>query len=131
MTWLALWFALQAGLSPNSMMVDYPLKDQMFYPDTGYIELSAELRFFDGHFFIGGSARIEVQKNVLPDFSFTPEMLASGFNAGLRFGGLEIGALYSCQHPVVPYYDYYKPILVWDGWYGEVYVKFSGETKLF
>jgi hypothetical protein len=126
MPWLTLWFALQLGLSPNSMMVIYPTQDQRFFPFTSYVELATEARVGE-HFFIGGELRTEIQKET-GIFSFTPEMASYGFKAGLRWPGVEVAGLYACEHPVVPYFDYYHPVLNWEGWYGEVYVKFSGEV---
>lgn len=129
MNWLVLWYTLQVGISPNSMIVDYPKEAQTFYPLTGYVQMEAELRAWN-LLFVGGLIRAEIQKEELPNWTFRPEMMSYGFKAGMRKGGLEVGMLYVCQHPVLPYYSYYKPVINWEGWYAEVYLRFSGEARL-
>jgi hypothetical protein len=131
MNWLVLWFALTVGYSPDSMMLLYTAQQQMFFPDAAYVELNMELRAFNDHFFIGGDVRTEIQKFIDGTPTFVPEMASYGFHTGIRDGGMEIGVLYVCQHPVVPYYSEYHPFIVWEGWYAEGYIRFSGQAKLF
>lgn len=130
MNWLILYYALTIGVSPNSMMVIYPTESQTFYPMTEFVQMESELRIAD-LVFLGGFVRTEIQKEDFPNFSFRPEMMSYGFKAGMRKEGLEAGMIYACQHPAVPYFSYYKPLLNWEGWYMEAYVKVSGESKIF
>lgn len=128
MTWFALWAALQIGLSPSSGIVEYPLQPWSVN-QTVYTQLEAEVRMLDGLLFAGGMVRTEVQQqNVNP--SWVPELSSYGFKAGLRIGGFELGYLHVCQHPTLPYYSIYHPVIRWDGWWTELYVRVSGEVKL-
>lgn len=127
---LILWYALTLGLSPNSNIVTYeagriPFLDQ----PTGFAELETEIRW--GPLFLGGLVRTEVQKKQ-DVFSFLPELSTYGLQFGLRLGmGIEIEYLHICSHPIVPYFSNNHPTINWEGWYDEIHIRLSGESKLF
>lgn len=120
MSWLALWAALEVGMMPGSGVVEYPewamLKRQAFYT-----ELDAEVRAFDV-LFVGGMVRTEVQRKE-GAATFTPELSSYGFTAGVRFGPVELAYIHVCQHPTLPYFSRYHPVIRWDGWYDGVYLR--------
>jgi hypothetical protein len=126
MNWLVLWAALQIGLSPSSGVVEYqqpPLLGEI----VAYTQLEAEARMLNEVLFIGGMVRTEV---VLDSFDeWNPTLASYGFVAGARIGLIEIGFLHVCQHPVVPYYNVYRPVIRWDGWWREFYIRLEGEAR--
>ncbi len=131
MSWLVLYCAIQAGVCPDCSIVTYPPQAApLFYPGSGYMSFDAELRMFNGHLFLGGWNRTEFQKDVT-NWTFTPHMAGFGAKAGIRWGAVETGFTYCCEHPILPYFDVYHPVINWDGWYSELYVKVSGELKVF
>lgn len=130
MEWLTLWFALQVGLSPNSLMVTYsPEISAKYWQDTMYTELTAEVRLFNKILSIGGSVRTEIIQERWC-LNFLPEMSAYSFFAKLKLGLIEVGYSRACQHATVPYAAVYRPILNWEGAYNELYIEFSGDVKL-
>lgn len=131
MTWLALWAVLQVGLMPNDVMVSYlPQQLSHEYTDTNYVGLVTELRLFDNHVFVGGTIKTEVQKAAGDGYDFIPESSAYAFRVGARFGGLEIGWLHLCAHPVLPFYYAQQPVIGYDQWYDDVYIRFSGTINI-
>ena len=128
MTWLTLWFALQTGVCPNSEIITYP-PTLSFSPVNAYYMLTSELRAFDGLVFVGCQIRSELSFEKLN--GVMPQMISYGFNAGLRWKGIELGYMHISEHPSVSYYGVWKPDMHWDGWWNEIYLKFSGEIKLF
>lgn len=131
MTFIALWFAFQAGLMPNDQMVSYPVPQVAIAVNspTSYTDLEAELRFLNGAAFVGGSIKTEMQK-AAENFSFLPESSTYSFRAGLRFDGFEIGWLHVCAHPTLPYYYALEPVISFDRAYDDVYIRFSGSVPI-
>lgn len=129
MSWIALWFALQVGLSPYSGMLVYNHAAEMRFAETWYTQFEAEVRLFDTAF-IGGEVRTEARRHRGDELVFYPGLSSYGFTAGLRYGGMELGFLHACQHPTVPYYNQYRPVIAWDGWWTELYLRFSGDVGL-
>ena len=83
----------------------------------------------DDHLFLGGGVRTEIQKRE-DNISFAPELSAYTFTAGFRTGNLETGFLWTCEHPTTPFYSSWSPIINWEGYYCEVYLKLSGEVPV-
>lgn len=129
MTWLALWFALQAGFMPNDLMVVYRPGIVSLDQQTEYVNLQGELRAFDNRVFLGGSIKTEMQQDGARA-NFMPESSTYLFTAGLRLGGVEIGYLHVCSHPVVPSYYLLNPVIGYDQGYDDFYIRFSGSVDL-
>lgn len=90
MTWLALWFSLQVGVAPLSGVITYPGGVVPLSQFSGYIQMTSEVRMLDDHTFIGGFVRTEIQPRAF-GIGFVPELMTYGFNAGLRYNGIEFG----------------------------------------
>lgn len=123
MKWIALAFALEVGLLPFDQTIMYDPPARLLNASwVFYTTLDAEVQLFDNHAFVGGSTEIREWK--YPDaMKFSPERAGFAFNAGLRWGPVEIGFLHYCTHPVVPFLPYYKPTVVWEGAYEKIYIR--------
>lgn len=140
MTWLVLAFALQLSYTPNDTTVQYQAPATIFDVQSQIIaDMDAELRAFDEHLYVGSSVGVPFWINqggatspsVNTGFGGWPSALQSTIRIGLRFGGFEVGYSHLCTHPVVPYLPLTGEQVIWDGFYDEFHVKFSGSVKLF
>lgn len=128
MNWLAIWFALQIGLSPDSGIITYRPPILRSFENVISTQFEVELRAFDS-LFLGGSVRTEITK-LNDSTTFTPTLSGYSTWGGVRIGGFEAGGIWTCEHPTAPYYSLRHPVINWDGWWWELYVKVSGEIKL-
>jgi len=87
--------------------------------------MMAELLMFDT-LFVGGRMRCDF---MLDEFTGNPFLQRYWFFAGIRFGGVEIGITHLCIHPVEISGQTNTNII--SGGNTELYVKFSGNIKLF
>lgn len=135
MTWLAILFSIEMGMTVDGAMWFYeePIPD---FVDVGianpiYTDFSAEFLIVD-HVFIGGSARVDTNYSK-ETTTFAPFWLNWNFNAGIRFNGLEIGFRHHCAHPFRSYYwtPYRQsPTPSFEGIYEEVYIKVEGRHDI-
>lgn len=125
MTWLALAFALEVGLLPFDQTIMYQPPARSDEKWVFYTTLEAELQFLDNHAFIGGRTEIREWKD-LAAMGFWPERAGFAFNAGLRWGPVEIGFLHYCTHPVIPFEPLREPSVLWEGAYEKIYLRVEG-----
>jgi hypothetical protein len=78
-----------------------------------------------GFLFVGGEVKTLMYKT-LAGYDFSPERMLYGFNAGVKWGAVELGFRHFCTHPISPYTSYPGPAL-YEGGYEEVYLRL--ETK--
>ena len=123
MNWLALFFAIELGFAPIYKNLNVtPLNAELDITENiGYVLFDAEVVMWD-ILFIGGATKTYVQtKDTLTSFHpFENDYL---FNAGFRFGELEIGFRHFCLHPSRPFeivYDYGQST---DASYEEFYIR--------
>lgn len=123
MNWLVLLFALELGFSPNyvSMNLAIPEPELNVTEDIGYVLFEAEVVAWD-HLFVGGAVKTYIQgTGSLTNFHpFESDYM---FNAGLRFGQLEIGGKRFCLHPNRPYNILYNTQGDTDASYTEYYIR--------
>lgn len=134
MNWLILAFAFNLGYTPDASAVQYQAPAFVLNQSSeAIINMDAELRAFNEHFYIGGSLGVPVWQDpndgAIP--SFWPNDLQAVVKLGIRFGGVEIGYSHLCTHPVMPYQPMVGSQTSWEGYYDEIHVKFSGSVKLF
>jgi hypothetical protein len=126
MNWLVLAFSLHLGFTPDATVFAYqPPAIVTFEEAMGVISSEVEARFWS-MVYIGGSLTVPVWK--IDGIGFWPMELQSEIRAGVRLGGIEIGWSHLCTHPVMPYSTFGRQAL-WEGFYNEFHLKFSGEVK--
>jgi len=125
MNWLFFIFALEAGFFPNASFVMYEMPVEEVFDLGMYVQIEAEVLFFD-LFFVGGSIRTYVWKKE-EGISFWPWRDGFMFNAGLRYKILELGFRHYCTHPVIPYQ--YPAQMNWEGAYEEIYFRIEGRIQ--
>ena len=125
MNWLALAFAIEVGLLPIDQTIMYQSTSRSDEAWVFYTTLEAEVQLFDNHAFIGGSTEIREWKDK-DAMSFWPERAGFAFNAGLRWGPVEIGFLHYCTHPVIPFEPFSNPRVLWEGAYEKIYIRVEG-----
>lgn len=128
MTWLALLFAFEVGMTPQVGMLAYNETISADAIEYGiyYTQLEAEMQFWQ-LLFIGGAVRTYIVPGN-SDYTFSPRYSSYDFTAGLRYKMLELGWRHRCFHPMMPY----MPILDVDvrgieGWYDELYLRVEVE----
>lgn len=122
MTWLAVLFAIEAGMVPNNGWYVYEEHrgyeaDQPGYYTTLEMEAQAWL------FFVGGSLRTDMTTDTY--LNYNPHWVTYDFNAGIRWEFLEVGFRHRCTHPIQTYVynaSYLKKPVV-EGAYDEVYAR--------
>lgn len=124
MNWLILLFALELGYAPNyqSLNVVPETINYNLTENVGYVLFEAEVVAWD-ILFAGGATKTYIQTkkdNVTNYYPFESDYL---FNAGLRFGLLEIGYRHLCLHPTRPYEIYYNTQTSTDAFYDEFYIR--------
>ena len=134
---LTMAFSFMVGLSDGSMALwepdTTPSYQRIEYTHT---DLNAEFRLHCadvGYLFVGGGvnvsstpdgARIDVA-------NYNPHEIDFPFVAGLRIKDcVEIGYKYNCSHPMMTYLCDSSLKYKSEGGYSLVYVKFTGEVKL-
>ncbi len=125
MNWIILAFALELGCLPfdRTIMYDPPalvVQDWVYYD-----RMETEVQLFNNHIFVGGSVETRMWKNEMAIY-FWPERAGFAFNAGLRWGPVEIGFLHYCTHPVIPRKPYSNPRVLWEGAYEKIYIRVEG-----
>jgi hypothetical protein len=96
MKWLVLSYLISLGsmnyhqFTPATMYVATP-------DNTFQTTLGVEAQLIDNHIFLGGT--VETWETSLNDGYFSPWESLYVFNAGIRWGGLEIGYKHECDHP--------------------------------
>lgn len=105
MTWASILFYGWATLAylPSGFVEMYnPTSIYSIEPvaGSGFVELGGEATW--GIFFAGGSMRVDVW-NVAGALSFWPNALESTVDVGLKWSGLRLGYLHSCDHVVAPF----------------------------
>jgi len=100
-----------------------------WYPaqDYFYVEQEVEIQLWDFMFIkLGLKSNLFSFPEPPIGVSFFPYNANYEIGGGLRFGKLELGFRHYCIHPVMPWVgritDYKQ---VWEGWYEELYVRFS------
>jgi len=122
MNWLILLFAIELGWAPNyeSYNIALPDAELNVTQNIGYVLFEAEVVAWDT-FFIGGATKTYVQPITLNAYHpFESDYL---FNAGLRFGELEIGYRHFCLHPNRPHNLIYNTKGDTDAGYEEFYIR--------
>lgn len=127
MTWLALIFAFEMGMTPGNGWYLYEA-NELYEPGAVgyYTTLEAELEA--GPVFVGGSLRTDMQPNSLTNYN--PHWVTYDFNAGLRFDPFEVGYRHRCSHPIQTYVynqEYLRDPLL-EGSYDEVYARVQVEV---
>ena len=123
MSWLLFIFALEIGIIPSGTFMMYEMPAEIVHDQSAYIQMEAELLFFD-LLFVGGSIRTYVWKDE-EGISFWPWRDGYLFNAGIRYKFVELGFRHYCTHPVIPYA--YPVQMNWEGAYEEIYLRFEGK----
>ena len=130
MNWLVLSYFLSLGtLAYNGQFLSPQGEVAIAIPkDTFQTTLGAELQAFSNHLFIGGS--VETWETSNGGAFFNPMESMYGFNAGVRWNGVEIGYRHECDHPVASRTDFH----IDQGWLSmkdEIYLSYTGKLKLF
>lgn len=122
MTWLALWFALEAGLMNPQLNIGLPLSEQQYY-----IEFATRM-YVAEHVYVGGS----VETRFIPDdgdvIQFCPYSSVYWFEAGVEFKHFEIGFRHYCQHPSLIYGS--VPLRDYEGGYEQLFIRVDGTVPL-
>jgi len=124
MNWLILLFALEMGYAPiySSLNVLPESINHSITENIGYVIFEAEVVVWDT-LFVGGATKTYVQgkdNDVTNYYPFESDYL---FNAGLRFGQIELGYRHLCLHPSRPYEIYYESQQSTDAGYNEFYIR--------
>lgn len=120
MTWLAILFALEAGMIPQNAW--YLYEDNQVSNSTGYyttLEFEAQAWWL----FAGGSVRTDMQTDNLTNYD--PHWMTYTFNAGVRWNMVEVGWRHMCSHPIQTYvmdHRFYQNPVV-EGSFDEVYAR--------
>ena len=123
---IALLFFLEIGYIPMQATVEYDyLTDILDIKSAYYVELGFEAEWFG--IFIGGSADIGTFKDGA--LSFYPFYLKSDFNVGYRRKYFEVGYRHMCNHPIVPYFFAWPPVVFRDSASDEFYLRLEVSTK--
>ena len=123
MNWLIFLFAIELGFAPSygSLNITEGVPDFMLTEQVGYVQMDAEVEMFD-FLFVGGSMKTYIQ-GTSDITNYHPFELDSFFNAGLRFGDMELGWRHLCLHPVRPLEIVYNSNTSTDASYDEYYIR--------
>lgn len=129
MTWLALLFAIELGVSPYGGWALYDEPHGYVYEQVeklnAYTELEAEAALLDGHVSVGGSLRTWVAR--MDPASYAPFWATYGFWVTASLGPVEAGWRHLCTHPVQVYTALVeRSVPGVEGGYGEFYVRYEG-----
>lgn len=121
MNWIALFFALEAGIVTENawLLYDKPVSAES---PMMYTEFEAEILLLD-HIFLRSRLRTDVQRF---DYGFNPVFTAYDNILGIRFDPVEIGFRHVCVHPLQTYLaqvgDRVSQV---EGAFDEVYIRFE------
>jgi len=128
MTWLALAFALEVGMLPNSTMITYQ-PDPVISRDLAgsfYTDLSARLQIAE-ILFVGGGVRTYEGGYFGGWF---PTDAYYRVEVGLAWQGVELFFRHTCIHPVVPMFGSTHPTALYEGAYEELGIRITGTVNL-
>lgn len=135
---LTMYFSFLAGLSDGGTQLwepnTIPVQTKIEYTHT---DLSTEFRLHYkevGYAFVGGGINCSsVPRGSKIDVgNYDPHELDYPFFAGIKIkDNFEIGYKYQCSHPQTTYLYDNQLKYKFEGAYSLVYVKFSGEIKLY
>lgn len=124
MNWLVLLFAIELGFAPSyrSLNVTPNTVGINITENIGYVLFEVEVVAWDT-LFVGGSIKSYVQFMKDDLTNYHPFEIDNYFNAGLRFGQIEVGYKHRCIHPERPYEIIYRSESSRDASYDEFYVR--------
>lgn len=131
MTWLALLFAIELGVSPYGGWAFYDeprgyVYEQVEMPAL-YTELEAEALLLDGHVSVDGAVRTWVTR--MGRARYAPFWATYDFGISARFGPVEAGWRHQCTHPVQVYTALVgASVPALEGGYGEFYIRYGHAT---
>jgi hypothetical protein len=124
MKWLVLSYLISLGsmnyhqFTPSTMIVASP--ENNFQTTMG-----VEAQLVNNHLFLGGT--VETWEASLNDGFFSPWESLYVFNAGFRWGGLEIGYRHECDHPTFSSSSLPGFCVVSD----EIYISYKASVDIF
>jgi hypothetical protein len=130
MNWLALAFALELGILPNSTMILYrpdPIISQELAGSI-YTDLDARLGILD-LLYIGGGVRTYAF-GTRAGWDWFPTDAFYRVEIGLGWHGVELFFRHYCMHPVIPFFGKSQPTALYEGAYEELGLRFTGKTVL-
>ena len=142
MNWLVFLFALEVGIIPQGNFVMYDRQPEVFYYEghyyypvsveanqlacSFYADLAVEFQIVE-IFYVGGSVRIPMD---WAGGSFSPHATYYDFQAGARFGPVDVFWHHACRHPQMTYMYDYTTLKGWEGAYDELGIKVEGRIPL-
>lgn len=99
--------------------------DAIYLGDSFFMDWEAEFVLFD-HLYMNGGAKTILFKSV-KGLIFDPKAVDYRFEAGLRFGIIDIFFRHHCMHPIMTYMYSYDVKPIWEGWYNEVGIRIEGQ----
>lgn len=132
MTWLALLFAIELGVSPYGGWAFYDEPHGYVYQQVEkpqlYTELEAEALLLGGHVSVGGAVRTWVTR--MDGIEFAPFFATYDFGVSARLGPVEGGWRHSCSHPIQVYTALVgASVPGLEGGYGEFYIRYEGGAR--
>lgn len=126
---IALLFFLELGYVPMQVTEEYDyLADILDVRSAYYAELGVEAEWRG--VFVSGAVDVGVFKDKEPsEMDFWPFYLKSDFGLGYRRKGFEIGYRHMCNHPIVPYFFAWPPVVFRDSASDEFYLRLEISTK--
>lgn len=111
MTWLALWFALEIGIIPESG--EHIWNDDVMIEDIQeeasiFTDFEAEIEIYD-IIFVGGGIYLHAWLRN-PDLVFMPDEIIPRVFGGLRYGIISLKILRYCSHAVSSHYALKFPV---------------------
>lgn len=127
MTWLAFLFALEIGIVPQEIHVQYWPGVIEFQKSTAlYGTLEAELIFFN-YIFLGSAVETTMAMES-GGTSYRPSGIAFDFEIGILFGPVKFAYRHMCQHPLLTDCDWTEE--TWrQGSSDRVYIRFEGGDR--
>ena len=125
LTALIISYSVQIGYGPSEYILweKSDMNISSFDIVTTAFDVEAELKGV----FIGGGIRTPAycrDKSYFKPGSYCPLQGSYDFGAGYRFKAMEIGYKYTCQHPVMPYYNSLAGIdKKYEGSFYQVYIR--------
>jgi len=127
MGFIILTFALKLAFVTNQTDYLYEIDHRFnrcvtenYYYVDGYLQAD----IFD-LFFIKGKINVPVLKNRM-NFTFSPFNIGSTISAGIYYSIFEIGWMYYCLHPIIPYH-FLNYAIQYEGSHNEFYLQIKGK----
>ena len=128
MTWLALLFAVELGVTPYGGWAFYDEPDGYVFMTQDrpqlYTSLEADVRLFNGH--LSWRSNVTTWVRHYNGLSYAPLWSTFDTDVGVEFGAVRVGWYHMCTHPLQPYTSVVgASIPALEGGFGKLYLRYE------